>query len=50
MQLKDATEEDILVMAKDLAERQNRIWDDLTDEEQSFYRVEAVFSFNWFSE
>ena len=45
--ISDVTDEDIDTVARELALEHNRVWDELSDEEQADYRTDAIFSFNW---
>jgi len=48
--ISDVTDEEIDVVAREMALAHNKLWEELTDEEKADYRTDAIFSFNWFSE
>ncbi len=45
--ISDVTDEDIDAVAKEMALEHNKIWEELSDEEQAYYRTDAIFSLQW---
>jgi hypothetical protein len=48
MTIREATEEDFIRVAKELAAEHGKVWEELSEAEQIEYRTEATFCFSWF--
>jgi 5-formaminoimidazole-4-carboxamide-1-beta-D-ribofuranosyl 5'-monophosphate synthetase len=46
--LAEATEGDIMEVAKQLATERSKVWEELSEEEQRDYITGATFCFSWF--